>query len=76
MKRFEIGQTILLTYRHKSGYDTRIGHVFDINYNGNGLVTYTGSWGAEKAFMPSGSGAFDPNKLNDKKFGLIAVCII
>lgn len=70
---YKIGDTLLLTYKMKSGYDTRIAEVFDINYNGNGLVTYVDRYGNNLGFMTSGSGAFDPKTVGKKPFGLVAV---
>jgi len=72
---FNIGDILLITHKSKSGYDTRIAQVSDINFRNNGLVTYNGYYSG-MAFLESGSGAFDPQNVGKKPFGIIAVCII
>lgn len=75
IQNFKPGDILLITHKMKSGYDTRIAQVSCINYNNNGLVTYNGYYSG-MAFLESGSGAFDPEKVGKKPFGTIAICVI
>lgn len=71
MEGYEINDRLLLVYRHRDGIDIRAAVVFDLNYRGNGLVTYTGRW--DQQYIPSGTGAFKPSFFPLIKYGLIDV---
>ena len=75
---FQVGDKLLITHRTRNGYDTRSAEVFCINYNGNKMVTYTGRnlTFDGGGFMLSGSGAFNPETIGKKPFGIVAVCVV
>ena len=58
---FIIGEKIWIVSNLRHESEVRSAIVFDINYKGNGLITYIGDYQGD--FMPSGSGAFDPNEI-------------
>ena len=71
---YNIGDVLLITHKTKNGYDTRMGQVSCINYNGNGLVTYESRYSSD--FLSSGSSAFNPEVIGKKPFGVVSICVI
>lgn len=74
LANFKTGDILLMTTRMKKGEEVRAAQVYFINYNGLGLVTF-GDYYLE-GYLPSGQGAFDPQKINERPFGLIKVEVI
>ena len=62
---FIIGEKIWIVSNLRHESEVRSAIVFDINYKGNGLITYIGDY--QGGFMPSGSGAFDPDKIGKSR---------
>lgn len=62
---------LVITYRNRNGEERRAAEVTVVNYNNNGLVTYGGLHGTE--LMPTGQGAFDPETVGAKPFGIVKV---
>lgn len=69
---FAIGDHLVLTYRMRRGTERRNAQVSSINYNGNGLVTFSGRSDGQGS-LESGQGAFDPKTVGDKPYGLVKV---
>lgn len=68
---YSIGDILHITHRLKKGDEIRSAKVIDINYNGNGLVTYTNHY--IEGMLNSGSGAFDPDRIGTKPFGIVKI---
>ena len=73
---FKPGDLLVMTSRmRRNGQDVeeqRAAQVACVNYNGNGLVTYTppdGRCAAQEGLLSTGSGAFDPAKVGTKQYG-------
>ena len=68
---FKVGDLLLIHYNFRNKTEIRAARVFDINYNDNGLVTYEGDYKSD--FLQTGQGAFNPERLGDKKYGIVKV---
>ena len=68
---FSVGDVVEFTQRlrHNGAVreELRYAEVTAVNYNGLGLVTFTGHYADGK--LPSGSGAFDPERVGAHPFG-------
>ena len=62
---FIIGEKIWIVSNLRHESEVRSAIVFDINYKGNGLVTYIGDY--RGCFTRSGSGAFDPEQIGKSR---------
>lgn len=67
INEFKPGDRLIITSRNRQGEERRAAVVTIVNYNGNGLVTYSGDY--REGFLPTGSGAFDPAKVGTTPFG-------
>jgi len=68
---FKPGDLILVHTKTKSGTDIRSAKVCCVNYNGNRLVTFEGY--GDKNYRPSGQGAFNPERVGTRPFGIVRV---
>lgn len=67
LNNYKVGDLLLITSKMKCGKETRAARVVHINYNGNGLVGYTGTFEID-GYIPTGQGAFNPEEIGTKKF--------
>ena len=65
------GQTIFMKHRTAHGEQVRVARVTAVNYNDLGMVTFAPAYG--RVCRPSGQGAFRPEKVGTKPFGLVDV---
>lgn len=68
LQDFQPGDLLILTTRTKQGEERRGAIVTAVDFNRCGLVTFTGH--AIESLMQTGSGAFDPEAVGTKPFGL------
>ena len=74
LEDYKAGDIILLVTRMRVGYETRCARITAVNYNNLGIVTYSGE--NRGSILSSGQGAFTPNQIGSKEFGLQEVKII
>ena len=71
---FKVGDILKVTYRTKRGDDVRTARVTDTTWI-EGQVNYGGVY-VDGKHLPTGQGAFRPEELGTRKFGLVAVEVI
>jgi hypothetical protein len=67
LNEFKPGDYLELTGRDKRGETISAAIVTAVDYNGLGLITYTGRYGTKLPI--SGSGAFNPEKVGTTPYG-------